>query len=192
MNRSIATSVISYARLRAGRVTLSARTAFPLTLLTVFFLCLGWTTGASAHSNVRLATQNPEDPLQVEPRVVGYTGDGTGYLGGQETSPRQQDRGGLRWLSWGHRIAAARGYAWLNNCRPDCARGAFHPYRAKIRVRRPRNGLFTRLVIKVSYRGRWVYDHRALRHIPASDYEGEYYPGYYEWDICGSRYTKPC
>lgn len=171
---------------------MSARSRFPLTLLAVFLVGLGWTAGTSAHSNVRLATQDPEDPLQVEPRVIGYTGDGTGYLGGRKTPPGQGENGGLRWLSWGRRAAAARGYAWLNDCRPDCARGRFHPFRARIRVRRTRHGLFTRLIIKLRYRSRWVYDHRSLRHVPGSYYEGEYYPGYYEWDICGSRYTKPC
>lgn len=155
-------------------------------------LCLAWAVGASAQSDVRLATQDPEHPLQVRPLTISYTGDGTGYLGGRKSFPRGLDRGGLHWISWGPRVADARGYAWLNNCRPDCARGSFHPYRARIRARRPRHGLFTRLIIKLRYRGGWVYDHRSLRHIPASYYEGERYPGYYEWDICGSRYTKPC
>lgn len=162
-------------------------------VLIVLFLssCL-WSVTVSADSNVRLATQDSEHPLQVQPPVVGYTGDGTGYLGGRKTSPQHQDHGGLNWLSWGRRSGIARGFAWLNNCRPSCAGGHFHPYRAKVRVRRPRHGLFTRLTIKVRHHGRWSYDHRALRHIPASSYEGEYYPGYYEWDICGVRYTKPC
>jgi len=61
-----------------------------------------------------------------------------------------------------------------------------------VRVRRPRDGLFTRMVIKFKYRGKWRYDHRALQHIPGSYYDGEHYPGYYEWGICGDRYTSPC
>lgn len=167
-----------------------------MTRATIFLLtavsCAVLSAGASAQSDVRLATQDPERPLQIRPRVVSYTGDGTGYLAGRTTSPRRQGRGGLHWLSWGRRVAAARGYAWLNDCRPDCAEGRFHPYRARVRARRPRHGLFTRLIIKVRYRGRWWYDHRALRHVPASEYEGEYFPGYYQWDICGTRYTRAC
>jgi hypothetical protein len=145
-------------------------------------LCLAMPCVASAQTELRLATQDVEEPLQVEPRVVGYTGDGTGYLGGRKTSPRQVDEGGLHWLSWGGSTATARGYAWINDCRPYCARGRFHPHRAIIRVRRPRHGLYTRMTIKFKYRHRWAYDHRAL------DLIG----GYYVWGICGSRFTKPC
>lgn len=158
----------------------------------VLLLWLATAATATATSNVRLATQDPNHPLLVRPRVVSYTGDGTGYLGGHRTSPRHQARGGLHWLSWGNKSAIAHGYAWLNNCRPSCAGGRFHPYRSIVRVRRPRHGIFTRLTIKTRLRGRWTYDHRALAHVPGSYYEGEYFPGYYQWDICGSRYTKPC
>lgn len=137
---------------------------------------------ASAQAEIRLATQGVEEPLQVEPPVVAYTGDGTGYLGGRTTSPGHLDRGGLHWLSWGGPSALAHGYAWLNDCRPDCARGTFHRHRAVIRARRPRHELYTRMTIKFRYQGRWAYDHRIL----------EYAAGYYVWGICGSRYTRPC
>jgi hypothetical protein len=145
-------------------------------------LCLAMPSAAIARTELRLATQDVEEPLQVEPKVVAYTGDGTGYLGGRKTSPRHFDSGGLRWLSWGAPTATARGYAWLNDCRPYCARGHFHPHPAVVRVRRPRHGLYTRLTIKFKYQHRWAYDHRAL----------ELSGGYYVWAICGSRFTKPC
>jgi len=151
-------------------------------LLGVFLLCFTSSSAMGARSELRLATQDADEPLQVEPDVVSYTGDGTGYLGGRATSPGHLDQDGLHWLSWGGSTAAATGFAWLNDCRPYCARGHFHPHRAKVRVRRPRHGLYTRLTIKFRYQGRWAYDHRAL----------EYVGGYYVWAICGTRYTKPC
>jgi len=137
---------------------------------------------ASAQAEIRLATQAVEEPLQVEPAIVSYTGDGTGYLGGPDTTPSNLDGAGLRWLSWGGPIAIARGFAWLNDCRPYCARGRFHRHKAIVRVRRPRHGLYTRMTIKFKYQHRWAYDHRIL----------EYLGDYYVWGICGSRYTKPC
>ncbi len=143
---------------------------------------LGVGPAAFAHSNVRLATQDVDHPLRVKPPVVGYTGDGTGYLGGRRTSPGHQNRGGLHWHRWGRRKASADGYAWLNDCRPSCAEGTFHPHRAKVHAGRPRHRKFTRLTIKFRYRGRWAHDHRAL--IRTS--------GYYQWAICGTRFTKPC
>ncbi|HET9591443.1 MAG TPA: hypothetical protein VFP17_00880 [Solirubrobacterales bacterium] len=150
--------------------------------LILALLCLCGPAAALAQAEVRLATQGVEEPLQVEPPVVGYTGDGTGYLGGRTTSPRHLGRGGLHWLSWGGSSALAHGYAWLNDCRPYCARGTFHRHQAVIRVRRPRHELYTRMTIKFRYQGSWAYDHRIL----------EYADGYYVWGICGSRYTRPC
>jgi len=148
--------------------------------------------GPAAGQQVELATQDPEDELQVRPRIVSYTGDGTGYLGGRASRPGHQDHGGLRWRSWKRGSAFATGFAWLNNCRPDCARGHFHPYRATVRVRRPQHAIFTRMTIKFRFHGHQTYDHRALQHAASSEYEGEYFPGYYYWGICGDRYTPAC
>lgn len=151
-----------------------------ITVVVLSLLCFGG--AGSAHAEIRLATQSVEEPLQVKPKIIAYTGDGTGYLGGRDTNPSHLDREGLQWLSWGGPSAVARGYAWLNDCRPYCASGHFHPHRAIIRVRRPRHGLYTRLTIKFRYQHRWAYDHRIL----------EYADGYYQWGICGSQYTRPC
>jgi len=60
--------------------------------LALFFLCIGGPATASAHAEIKLATQGVEEPLQVEPSVVAYTGDGTGYLGGRVTSPISSTR----------------------------------------------------------------------------------------------------
>jgi hypothetical protein len=139
-------------------------------------------------AQVRLATQDTEHPLQVRPRMISYTGDGTGYLAGHSSSPGNIEHGGLHWRSWKQRSGFALGYAWINNCRPSCAGGRFSKHRATVRVRRPRHRIFTRMTIRYRYGSRHYVDHRALRHIPASSY----YPGYYEWTICGNRYTGPC
>jgi hypothetical protein len=147
-------------------------------------------------SQVRLATQVPETPLQVRPPFIGYTGDGTGYLGGRRDDPRHVVDGsggaGLHWLSWGSRSAVARGWDWLNNCRPDCARGSFHRFRALVRARRPRHGLFTRMTIKTRIGGRWRYDHRILDYSPPERIGGEQFPAYWDWGICDARFTPRC
>jgi hypothetical protein len=153
-------------------------------------------TAAPSRGAVRLATQLEETPLQVRPPFIAYTGDGTGYLAGRKDNPRRVEGGsggsGLRWLSWGPRTALAHGWDWLNNCRPDCARGSFHRFPAIVRARRPRHGVFTRMTIKTKIRGRWVYDHRILQYSPPTTIGGERFPAFWEWGICGSPYTRHC
>jgi hypothetical protein len=173
---------------------LSARLAQGAAVLVVLSIGLTWLpiADASPHPQVRLATQDPDRPLQVRPRMVSYTGDGTGYLAGRVSAPRNTDHGGLHWRHWGRLSGFATGYAWINNCRPSCANGRFTKHRTRVRVRRPRHRIFTRMTIRFVYGGRHIVDHRALYHQPGSYYEGTYYPGYYSWGICGDRYTKPC
>lgn len=143
-------------------------------------------------SEVTLATQDADHPLQVRPRLVSYTGDGTGYLAGRTTDPHHLGRDGLHWRSWKARSGFASGYAWINNCRPSCANGHFSKHHAGVRVRRPRSGHFTRMTIRYRYAGKHVVDHRALQYIPPSHYSGESFPGYFVWGICGGRYGTPC
>jgi hypothetical protein len=122
----------------------------------------------------QLATQMPEDELQVRPPIVSYTGDGTGFLGGRTSSPpRHLDRGGIDWVSWTQRSAFGRGWVWINDCRPYCAAGHFHKARATVRASRPRDGLFTRLTIAYRWGGRDYRDHRVLEHAA----------GFYFWGI---------
>jgi hypothetical protein len=161
-----------------------ARTA---AVLVAFALCAAAVAGATADlgaasapvsgSQVRLATEDVEAELQVRPRVVNYTGDGTAYVGGRATSPRNLDRAGIHWISWKRRRAFGRGFAWLDDCRPDCARGNFHPFRATIRASHPRHGLFGRLTIVVRRHGRRLSEHRVLHFFPPLDGA----PGYYAW-----------
>ncbi|MBS1879411.1 MAG: hypothetical protein JST31_07860 [Actinobacteria bacterium] len=120
----------------------------------------------------RLATQEPGHELQVRPPTVSFTGDGTGYLGGRTTSPRHLGRGGIDWRSWTRSAAFGRGFAWINDCRPDCAGGSFHKHRATVRARRARHGLFTRMTIVFRYNGRLVRDRRVLERAGGSYYWG--------------------
>jgi hypothetical protein len=163
------------------------RRAWAAAVLVALALCvaavLGGTAGSSAASarasgsQVRLATQDVEAELQVRPRVVSYTGDGTAYFGGRATSPRHLDRGGIHWIAWKRRWAFGRGFVWLDDCRPDCARGNFHPFRATIRAGHPRHGLFDRLTIVIRRHGRRLSEHRTLRFFPPLDGA----PGYFAW-----------
>lgn len=45
---------------------------------------------------------------------------------------------GLRWHSWGPRIATATGTDLVNDCRPNCAAGRFHPYPVRVTLSEPR------------------------------------------------------
>lgn len=42
----------------------------------------------------------------------------------------------LRWSSWGVHSATAQGVNWVNDCKPYCAVGKFHPYRVTVRLDR--------------------------------------------------------
>ncbi|MFF8990590.1 hypothetical protein ACF09H_11735 [Streptomyces sp. NPDC014983] len=41
---------------------------------------------------------------------------------------------GLHWSSWGAGGATGTGTNWVNDCKPYCAAGAFHPYPVVIRL----------------------------------------------------------
>ncbi len=116
---------------------------------------------AAAGSLPTLATQEPGHEMQVRPNTVSYTGDGTGFLRG------------IHWRSWTARSAFGRGWAFTNDCRPDCADGHFHRSRARLRASRPRHGHFTRMTIVFRYGGRLIHDHRVL----------ERGGGYWYWGI---------
>jgi hypothetical protein len=42
----------------------------------------------------------------------------------------------LDWSSWGRHEARARGIARVNDCRPSCAEGTLHNYKATVRLHR--------------------------------------------------------
>jgi len=108
----------------------------------------------------------------VRPSAVGYTGDGTGFLGGIDAT--DNDWGHLRWKLWTHWRAYAVGVDWLNDCDPSCAEGTFHAHRARVLATRVRHSKFTRLKIRYRWGSRVLTDRRALRGIGR---------GRWSWDI---------
>jgi hypothetical protein len=132
-----------------------------LTSALVLLLAAALLPAARAASLPTLATQNPPHEMQVRPHTVYYTGDGTGYASG------------IHWRSWTQQSAFGKGYAFTNDCRPNCAEGNFHKSRATLRASRPRHGHFTRLTIVFRYGGHLVHDRRKL----------ERAGGYWYWGV---------
>lgn len=136
-----------------------------LTVMLVLVLCVT--------ADARLPSLLTEDGFYVRPAVVGYTGDGTGYLGGRNGSPANREFGTFHWRYWHRRQAAGTGVDWINDCERGCAGGSFHPRRATATAYRVRRGHFTRLRIRFRYRGHRVTDVRGLNS----------YGSYYGWEI---------
>lgn len=119
-----------------------------LTPVTTVLLALAWPAVASA-TTVPTELGRP----QVRPYRIGYTGDGSAFLGGftrhhglHKSSP-QADFGRLRWTTYNAREGRAVGADWIDNFVPDGAAGTFHPFRVTVHVYRPRSGIFTRMTI---------------------------------------------
>ena len=59
--------------------------------------------------------------------------------------------------SWTHTVALGRGVYWINDCKPSCAGGTFHHYRAHLRlgrvVRTKRGPVFSRLHVRYTTNG---------------------------------------
>ena len=126
----------------ARRLALSA-----VTLLIAAAPAAGAGVSAPA-SSPRIVTSSGGAPryagLRHTPREIIYSGDGSAFIAGPgHGSPA------IVWTSWN--ATSGRGMAadWHDNCIPDCARGHFTAYRARITVYRPRrlHGylLFTRM-----------------------------------------------
>ena len=83
----------------------------------------------------------------VRPSTIGgWTGDGTGIVGGRDGTGRAGDFGHVTWTSWGARRAVGRGVVWVNHCIPDCADGSFtREPPTRIVAWAPKNGHFTKL-----------------------------------------------
>ena len=111
--------------------------------------------------------------FQVRPHVIGYTGDGTGYLGGNSDDSRRSF-GALTWTRWTARQATGRGQVWLNDCDPSCADGSFSSRPVRVHLFSPGGGHFRRLTLQFTTDdGTAVTDQRRLRHSG----------GYWSYDI---------
>jgi hypothetical protein len=88
------------------------------------------------------------DGLQVKPVRITYTGDGSGFLGGENARDLHS---GIDWTKWTAELALGTGVNQLDDCEPDCAGGTFHGHRVRIELWRPRtlSGtlVFTRMTI---------------------------------------------
>jgi len=60
--------------------------------------------------------------------------------------------------------AVGKGVDWIDNCKPDCAEGTFHPYRGRAVAYKAQHKRFRRLTIHFHYHHRWHVDRRTLTH----------------------------
>jgi hypothetical protein len=124
---------------------------------------------AAAMASVKVPTET-EGSLQVRPYVIGWTGDGTAFLGGF-TGHRSVSKpslaghslsfglGRLRWTTYNATEGRAYGADWVDNGVPDNASGTFFPAKVSVHVYRPENGVFTRLTFNI---GRHVITEDAI------------------------------
>jgi LasA protease len=103
--------------------------------------------------------------LSVRPAVVGYTGDGSGWLGGFDGDGINDQFGHMNWTSWTSVAATGTGAAWINNCEPSCAGGTFSAHAVGVRAYAPRSGFFTRLTLRFDYNGDAITDERGVRRL---------------------------
>ena len=110
--------------------------------------------------------------------MIGLSGDGTSFLAGNNGRGKQTVRnwprwtGHIVWSSWTMTQAVGAGVNWIDNCRPDCARGKYYGHPARLRAYRPRNGRFTRLRTRIRSNGRWRTQTRTLVYNRGSWYWG--------------------
>jgi hypothetical protein len=114
--------------------------------------------------------EDGSDRFEARPVLISYTGDGTGFLGGQTSDPAVDHFGQLEWRTWGRHRAFATGVQWVNNCRPGCALGSFHPHAATVILRRVRHNRFTRMWVKAKRGSRSVIEIRKLLRLSGGFY----------------------
>jgi hypothetical protein len=87
---------------------------------------------------------------KVRPRTIVYTGDGSALFAGAQAVSKT-DFGSIQWSKWTKKKAHGSGGNWLNDCKPDCARGKFHSYPVTLSLSRPRKvvgkHVFTRMTV---------------------------------------------
>jgi hypothetical protein len=89
-------------------------------------------------------------PPKVKPATIVYTGDGSGLFAGA-TAVSKTNFGSLHWSKWNKKKAVGSGANWLNDCKPNCAKGKFHSYPVTLKLTRPRTvagkHIFTRMTV---------------------------------------------
>lgn len=128
-----------------------------------------------------LTTLRTTDHFVVRPPVIGYTGDGTGYIGGLDGRGRidgRNDFGHIAWLTWTKQAATGTGALWSDNGIPNDAEGTFSSVPVKIRAFAPHDGHFTRLTLRYTENGENFIDERGVRH---ESFPGQ--RGFYEYYV---------
>jgi hypothetical protein len=150
---------------------------------TACLLAAGYAPGAGLPG---LPTQLSSPGLAVKPPVVSFTGDGSGFLGGFNGSPRWDskagwvDLGSFTWRTWTGRDARGSGAAWLRSCwRPGCDKHRFTAYHATAHASLPVHGHFTRLAIVVIMNGRPTVDCRRVGYVGQPDNYYAYGPSFH-------------
>lgn len=123
--------------------------------------------------------------LEVRAPVIGWTGDGTGYLGGfsGHRSIKMPSRSHVRWAGhihwsrWSSTRAQGSGAAWLNNGIPNDAQGTFSPYPMTIQLSDPVDGVFTHMTVHYRYQGVGQTVRLHAGYAPPSSFG----PGYWSW-----------
>ena len=128
-----------------------------------------------------LTTLRTTDRFAVRPPVIGYTGDGTGYIGGLDGRGRIDGRnefGQIAWMTWTRQVATGTGALWSDNGIPNDAQGTFSSVPVKIRAFAPHDGHFTRLTLRYTENGENFIDERGVRFYPSVAGESSYYEYY--------------
>jgi hypothetical protein len=127
-----------------------------------------------------LLTLLGSNQFAVRPSVIGYTGDGTGYIGGSEGRGRingKNEFGHIAWLTWTNQAATGTGALWIDTGVPNDAEGTFSSVPVKLRAFAPRDGHFTRLTSRYTESGENIILERGVRFLSLPDHKGfyEYY-----------------
>jgi hypothetical protein len=157
-------------------VPVMLRTTLPRPVIAsaVLAASLAAATPAGASTALPKALTEGTPQFAVRPAQIGFTGDGSGYVGGPRTSSSHFGR--ISWRSWTTRSAHGTGRVWINDCEPSCAGGTFHPYRVSVTLASPSAGRFRRLTLHYRHAGRAVTDVRRI----------ERHGSYWSYAIVGS------
>jgi hypothetical protein len=129
---------------------------------------------ADARRLPRLLTQADSRHFSLRPPWVGYTGDGSGFLGGWDRT-EAHPWGRLYWVDWTQRRARAHGVDWVKT---GWRHPPYRPHRMHVEARRPRHGRFTMLRIRRREPGGVVRIRGVLHYTPST----EFGPGAWSWD----------
>jgi opacity protein-like surface antigen len=95
-------------------------------------------------------TSEASAPPKVKPKTIVYTGDGSEFFAGAQ-SVSKSNFGSIHWSKWTRKKALGSGGNWLNDCKPNCAKGKFHGYPVTLKLTQPKkvagHNVFTRMTV---------------------------------------------